>query len=70
MIKVMERTVIKQAQKEISRVLDKYSLSWREVFFDIDEEIWREFEPEMKDIRRRLFRKRYPRLYEKIRFQK
>lgn len=58
-----KQSALRQAQREIRNILNQYGLVWREVAPDIDEEIWRELEPEMRVIRRRQFRERYPQLY-------
>lgn len=47
------------AQKEISSVLKRYSLTWQDVIPDTDENLWRDLKPLSKKIRKKLFRKVY-----------
>lgn len=62
--KAMKTATLKQqAKREITDVLRRYRVSWLDVMPDIDEEIWKKLEPAMKNIRRKLFRERYPDLY-------
>lgn len=63
-----KQTALRQAQQEIRNILNQYGLAWREVAPDVDEEIWQEMEPEMRAIRRKLFRQRYPQLYAGAKF--
>ncbi|MEK7500659.1 MAG: hypothetical protein AAB642_00860 [Patescibacteria group bacterium] len=54
---------LKQAEEKIRGILNQYGLTWREIIPDIDKEIWRGLEQDMKEIRSNIFRVKYPRLY-------
>ena len=63
-------TAIVSARNEVARILRRYGLSWFDVAPDLDEQIWNRVEPVAREIRKNLFRTRYPRLYEKGRRKK
>lgn len=54
---------LKQAEEKIRGILNQYGLTWREIMPDIDEEIWRGLEQDMKEVRGNIFRAKYPQLY-------
>ena len=60
---------LKEVQKKISGILDQYGFTWSQIMPDIDEEIWQGLEQDMRSIRSKFFRARYPRLYDQTKKQ-